>query len=75
VQVPTTGVAQLWHGPEQALAQQTPSAQNPLAHWLLPAHAAPTSSFGTQAGAAQKKAGAQAASFAQLCAQVNPAQA
>jgi hypothetical protein len=75
VHVPTVGVAQFWQGPEQALAQQIPSAQKPLMHWLLAVHEVPTSTFGTQPGGAQKKVGPQAGSFAQLCAQTVPAQA
>jgi hypothetical protein len=53
VQVPITGDAQLWHGPEQALPQQTPSAQKPLVHWLAAPQATPTSSLRKQVGAAQ----------------------
>jgi hypothetical protein len=53
VQVPITGDAQLWHGPEQAPAQQTPSAQKPVVHWLEPPQTTPTSSLGRQVGAAQ----------------------
>jgi hypothetical protein len=75
VQVPTVGEAQLWQGPAHAVMQQTPSAHEPLTHWLPPVHAAPTSSLGTQSGAAQKKPVAQVRSSAHVAAHIRPAHA
>lgn len=42
VQVPSDDAsAQLWQAPWQASAQQTPSTQKLLAHWLAPVQACP----------------------------------
>ena len=45
--------AQVWQVPPQAVLQQTPSTQKPLAHSPLPTQAVPLVSFGTHAPAEQ----------------------
>jgi hypothetical protein len=37
---------QAWQVPVHAWSQQTPSAQNPLVHWLAIAHGAPSVTLG-----------------------------
>jgi hypothetical protein len=51
--MPTMGAAQLLQAPEHALAQQTPSAQNPDVHWLFAAQGIARPSLGTHVGATQ----------------------
>ena len=53
VQMPGFGEMQLLQVPVQAAVQHTPSAQNPVRHWLFAVHAIATSSLRTHAGAAQ----------------------
>ena len=50
LQVPTRPArSQTSQAPAQGTSQQTPSAQDPLAHWFAPAQAAPAPFFGTHA--------------------------
>jgi hypothetical protein len=64
VQVPTFPArAQDWQVPAQAVAQQTPWAQAPVAHSLFAAHVAPTD-FLTQLPPMQKKVETQSVSAA-----------
>jgi len=59
------GTSQAWHWPLHAWSQQTPSAQNPEAHWFAPPQITPATSFGVQIPAAQKLAPAQSLSSTQ----------
>ena len=59
------GTSHAWHCPLQDWSQQTPSAQNPEAHWFAPAQAAPGPSWGVQTPAEQKLLAEQSASRTQ----------
>jgi hypothetical protein len=59
----------------QALLQQTPSAQNPEAHWLAAVHDTPRGCGVTHKPPLQKKPLAQFASVVQLKPQTAPAHA
>jgi len=61
--------AQVWQLPVQAVLQQTPSTQKPLAQSPVTVHAVPLISCGTQAPAAQRYPAAQSAFEPQVVAQ------
>ena len=64
-QVPIApAVLQAWHAPSQAVAQHTPSAQNPDWHAASLEHALPTGATGEHAPAAQKDPATQSLSLA-----------
>ncbi len=67
---PVCAVVQPWHLAVHAELQQTPSAQKPLVHWLVPPHVVPFASLAVHTPPVpQKLPLAQSASFAHVVVQ------